>query len=554
MSSEDYSLWTDVRLRVATVERLLGEDEEYDPKNPGPLGEAARRALDALDTLADRHGQAAPTEGAGAPGEAPAPAPAVDRVLLEYRGELLAGNRRMEAELRALGKKNSVLKARSAVARTSRAGSSLVRSVLGTVPALVHGARVVAWIATLGALAVVVARGVAFNAYSSLPERAPSETKAVTSSEPPPPPPPAPVAPRSVRELTPAQLEQARTAIVDGLGTLRVDSVSYIDPSWVRVNMTLTPTAEFVAVSPSQSSLAIGSANLALVGNDAQTSRVENLDNKIAAWRSRGLGYEAVQQELTLTPAAAGTPRPLVMRFRMPAGGGGTVPRSESWGAVNLVVWTGTSCVSAAVYDGAGKFSVRDATHYSDGAPLSAGVAKTVWLTAPLAGWDAAPAGSNPADFDNQIDAAISAPNAADPDKALPYLQRALSLRPDSAMTLALIGKAHTLAKRYDEAVAALLKAAKLRPTNPEHRVDLGLAYYYAGNQELEIQCYRTALELNPDHERALLYLAETLILKGSLDEADALLRRLTAINPNAAKLADVRKELEDARAKRYGR
>jgi uncharacterized protein (AIM24 family) len=94
-------------------------------------------------------------------------------------------------------------------------------------------------------------------------------------------------------------------------------------------------------------------------------------------------------------------------------------------------------------------------------------------------------------------------------------LARALELRPKDAKILGLLGQACYRLGRFDDAIGAWQRLVEDSPLEPSGRVNLGLAFlrtrrYADAKKQLEI-----ALDLNPDHKKAMAYLGLALLESG---------------------------------------
>jgi len=67
------------------------------------------------------------------------------------------------------------------------------------------------------------------------------------------------------------------------------------------------------------------------------------------------------------------------------------------------------------------------------------------------------------------------------PQEAAPRLERALALAPDFAEALLAVARMRSDAKRYDDAIQLLERAARLQPENESVHYNLMLAYRNAG-------------------------------------------------------------------------
>ena len=80
------------------------------------------------------------------------------------------------------------------------------------------------------------------------------------------------------------------------------------------------------------------------------------------------------------------------------------------------------------------------------------------------------------------------------PDEALPFAQRAVSLSPESPGTLTTLGFVYYKEGNYGAAVQNLQRAFDKEPT-PSHRYHLGLAYLKSGDRQTGLQFMETAMQ-----------------------------------------------------------
>ena len=108
--------------------------------------------------------------------------------------------------------------------------------------------------------------------------------------------------------------------------------------------------------------------------------------------------------------------------------------------------------------------------------------------------------------------------------------KRALELSPNSADTYDLYGRMCSGLGRYDEAIALQRRAQALDPL--AHRLDVATTQLRAGRYEEAARGAVRALELDPDHARALATLGWALVKQGMTDEGLANLERAVALTP----------------------
>lgn len=81
--------------------------------------------------------------------------------------------------------------------------------------------------------------------------------------------------------------------------------------------------------------------------------------------------------------------------------------------------------------------------------------------------------------------------------------------------------------KQYTEALKNLLEANKLDPNNSEILNNLGMAYYFKGENELAIKHLFQALKLNEDNSDAKINLASIYYKAGKIQEAEKLYKKV---------------------------
>ncbi len=96
-------------------------------------------------------------------------------------------------------------------------------------------------------------------------------------------------------------------------------------------------------------------------------------------------------------------------------------------------------------------------------------------------------------------------------------------------------------AKRFSEAIAVFRRAVDIRPNFPEAWNELGFALRQTGQFAEALKAYDQALRFRPDFPEALEYLGETYVKMGRLEDARAVLARLSSLDPSHAR------ELEEA-------
>lgn len=121
-------------------------------------------------------------------------------------------------------------------------------------------------------------------------------------------------------------------------------------------------------------------------------------------------------------------------------------------------------------------------------------------------------------------------------EKALPHLERAAGLIPDSPRVRYLLGKCLLGLERTDDAIGHLTMAARLDPGEPAIHLRLSEAFSQSGRDRLAQAELRRVLELSPYHGAALNRLGRMLERDGRGKEAAPLLERFARLGKRRAR------------------
>ncbi len=124
-----------------------------------------------------------------------------------------------------------------------------------------------------------------------------------------------------------------------------------------------------------------------------------------------------------------------------------------------------------------------------------------------------------------------------DYDQGIVFLRTAVALAPDNFDILYNLGFAYGAVKRLDEAKAAYLRAADVRPGFAQPYVNLGFLQHRAGHLDAAAASFRKAIEMEPLHVEALSNLGSVLEAQGLLGEAVAICEQARNLRPEAARL-----------------
>lgn len=89
-------------------------------------------------------------------------------------------------------------------------------------------------------------------------------------------------------------------------------------------------------------------------------------------------------------------------------------------------------------------------------------------------------------------------------------------------------------------------KALEQKPDDVDVKTDLGISYYVATPPDYEKAAgqLQKALDSNPKHERALLYMTQTMLKLNRQSEAEKYLARLKEVNPQTPSLAELSSQM----------
>jgi len=151
-----------------------------------------------------------------------------------------------------------------------------------------------------------------------------------------------------------------------------------------------------------------------------------------------------------------------------------------------------------------------------------------------------------PGDFNSQMNAAAIFYQLGDYAKATLYLKRALELKPRDADALVAMGDTRYDAGSVAEAADFYVRALKERPDDANVRTDLGNTYFRRTPPDYRqaIEHYKSALALDPRHEKTLQNIALSHLNLGERDEARKHINQLAQVNPQNSALASLRQNL----------
>ncbi|MEQ1606274.1 MAG: tetratricopeptide repeat protein [Pyrinomonadaceae bacterium] len=153
----------------------------------------------------------------------------------------------------------------------------------------------------------------------------------------------------------------------------------------------------------------------------------------------------------------------------------------------------------------------------------------------------------SPEDFDAQIKAAEMYYQIERFDEAIAYLQAANKLKPDDREVVVHLGNANFDAGKYEEAekwyTAALVKKAD----DVNVRTDLGLTFVFRDTPDYDraIQEFNKSLATDPNHIQALQNLTVAYTKKGDAVKAGSTLAKLETVDPKNAAITKLKEDIQ---------
>ena len=148
---------------------------------------------------------------------------------------------------------------------------------------------------------------------------------------------------------------------------------------------------------------------------------------------------------------------------------------------------------------------------------------------------------ANPQVFESNLNLGLLLERKGDP-QAAKYLAAAITLKPAShpekSLSQAYLSLGHVLEKTNpEEALKAYRKASELQPSDAEPHLEAAILLEQQKNVTAASQEFQKALDLDANNRDALAGLVNTYSRSGQLPQAEALLRRMIATQPQNATL-----------------
>lgn len=153
----------------------------------------------------------------------------------------------------------------------------------------------------------------------------------------------------------------------------------------------------------------------------------------------------------------------------------------------------------------------------------------------------------SPNDFDAQVKAAEMYYQIERYDEAIAYLEAANKLRPDDREITVHLGNANFDAGKYDEAEKWYSAALGKKADDVNVRTDLGLTFVFRDNPNYDraIQEFTKALATDPNHIQALQNLTVAYTKKGDMAKASEILTKLESVDPKNAAIVKLKEDIQ---------
>ncbi|WP_456330851.1 tetratricopeptide repeat protein [Fervidibacter sacchari] len=104
------------------------------------------------------------------------------------------------------------------------------------------------------------------------------------------------------------------------------------------------------------------------------------------------------------------------------------------------------------------------------------------------------------------------------PQDAIPLLEQAVQMNPESFDALFWLGVAYSLVQRWEEAANCFEQAKEIRPTFAPVWYNLGVVYWRMGRNSDAIDCFEATLQIDPNHASAKKALSMLISTKPEID------------------------------------
>ena len=152
-------------------------------------------------------------------------------------------------------------------------------------------------------------------------------------------------------------------------------------------------------------------------------------------------------------------------------------------------------------------------------------------------------ANNEPTNFDAQIKAGDLYQQIKGFDKAAAFYERAQQIKPDDYELIVKLGNIYFDARQFETAAKWYEQALAKKPDDTNVRTDLGITFVERDVPDFDraVIEFQTSLKTNPKHEPTLYNLGAAYFKKGELEEANKILARLEAVNPQSQLVGKLR-------------
>jgi protein O-mannosyl-transferase len=148
----------------------------------------------------------------------------------------------------------------------------------------------------------------------------------------------------------------------------------------------------------------------------------------------------------------------------------------------------------------------------------------------------------NPEDFAAQMKVGEMFARISNFDKAIPYFEKANTIKPNDYQTLVILGNTYFDAKKWLDAEKMYEKALAIKSDDISVRTDYGITFVERENPDYDraIKEFQTSLKIDPKHEQTLFNLALAYLKKGDMKNAQETKAKLPANSELAKKAGEL--------------
>lgn len=153
----------------------------------------------------------------------------------------------------------------------------------------------------------------------------------------------------------------------------------------------------------------------------------------------------------------------------------------------------------------------------------------------------------SPEDFDAQLRAAEAYYQIERYDEAIAYLKAANKLKPEDREVIVHLGNANFDANRYEEAEKWYTAALAKKPDDVNVRTDLGLTFVFRDppNYDRAIKEFTQSLDGDPNHVQTIQNLTVAYTKKGDAVKANETLGKLEGLDPQNKAIPKLREDID---------